>query len=237
MRVAVPTKDRSGNLAVALTALAQSLRPNDELFLYDDGDRPATADYATRFALDMALRSGVSVRIVRGIAQGIAAARVNILMDALRDDTQSLLMVDDDIILSSSGVTKLYRVFDDYPDAQYSVPVIALANNEAGVTGFTKTSSRDASHQQYVLGAKGAIRMDGGAWTCAILLNLDRTDLSGAISRLAHGPKVVEDYALTVPLIGYVQQEATVWHIMSNEQGERGWESLALEELRKQIGG
>ncbi len=236
MRVAIPTKDRPGNLAACLTTLAVSLVPGDELFLYDDGDRPGTADYGTRFALDLALQRGVSVVIKRGKPNGIKAARVQILKDARHDGTVQLLMVDDDIIVDSTVIRQLTDALLDAPKIAYAVPVVALANNEAFVSNFSNTGP-SAEHQQFQLDGKGVVAVKYGAWTCAILLQLNRFDLDETISHLELGPEVVEDYQLTTPLPGVVHLESVVWHVMSRERPSNDWDSLALEELRKQIGG
>lgn len=236
MRVAVPTKDRPGNLSLALLSTAQWLTKDDELWLYDDGDRPATADYATRFALDLAVQRGAGVVIKRGKPLGIAAARAHILQDAIDAVLDDLLMVDDDVIVSKDCKKKLLLTLSEHEDAEYVVPVIALANNEAGVAGFANTGD-NAPHPQYVLCAKGTKLIEGGAWTCAVLFDLYRFDAQEAVERLLNGPKVVEDYTLTAPMRGYVNREAVAWHCMTPEQGSRSWETLALEELRKQVGG
>jgi hypothetical protein len=182
------------------------------------------------------MRRGASVVVKRGKSLGIAAARARILQDAIDAVLDDLLMVDDDVIVSKDCKKKLLLTLSEYEDAEYAVPVIALANNEAGVSGFANTGD-NASHPQYVLGANGTKPIQGGAWTCAILFDLYRFDAQEAVLRLLNGPKVVEDYTLTAPMRGYVNQEAVVWHCMTPEQGSRSWESLALEELRKQVGG
>lgn len=237
-RVAIPTKDRAGNVALAITNVAMHLKPGDELVLYDDGHRPATADYATRFALDIATQLGASVEVKRGKPAGIAAARAKILKDAHRDRVQYLRMVDDDIILTEAAWKKVWQTLTDVKDAQYAVPIIGLSNNEAGVERFGDVPEDSAVHlQQFVLNGSGVHRIKGGAWTCDIAMDLYTFDVQQAIFDLTNGPKVVEDFVLTAPLTGYVDRSALVWHVMSDAQGQRAWNSLALQYLRQQIGG
>lgn len=234
MRYVVPTKDRPGNLAMALAAITVDINAYDELVLYDDGERPAMADYGVRFALDIATQRGAKVVIQRGKPKGIAAARVKMLREAEQGPQSLLMMVDDDIILAPKATTRMLKVLDDEPDAQYVVPVIRLANNEAGVSGFTQTTLGRAPHQQYAIDEATPKRINGGAWTCAILLDLDRFDAHEAITRIESGPQVVEDYRLTAPMVGYLQPRAWTWHCMTGEQGDRGWETRALEYLREE---
>jgi glycosyltransferase involved in cell wall biosynthesis len=236
LRVAIPTKDRQGNVALAISSVALHLGRADELFLYDDGDRPAISDYGTRFALDIALQRGARVEVIRGKPQGIAKARARILKDAFSDRVQYLRMIDDDIVVPASAWDRVWRALG-IPGAQYAVPTIRLANNEAGIEGFGKVKESSSVHDsQFVLGGTGVHRMPGGAWTCDIALNLYKFDVEKSISDLSMGPPVVEDYVLTAPLIGYVDYEAEVWHCMSPDQGERAWNSEALAFLRKQLG-
>lgn len=235
MRIAIPTKDRPGNVAFSVLSAAQNLEPGDELIIYDDGNRPAGSDYSFRFALDVAVQRGVNAEVRRGKPHGIRDARIKMLNDALGEGVLDFMMLDDDIVIEHFTLSRMLHTFDDHADAEYVVPVIALANNEAGVQGFGKTSLQDATHQQYVLGATGTERIRGGAWTCATWLRMDRFDVPGAIQRLAEGPPVVEDYALTAPMVGYVTFRAQVWHCMTPDQGARGWETMALEYLRSHM--
>lgn len=236
LRVAIPTKDRQGNVALAISSVALHLGRSDELFLYDDGDRPAISDYGTRFALDIALQRGARVEIIRGKPQGIAKARARILKDAFSDRIQFLRMIDDDIVVPASAWDRVWRALS-IPGAQYAVPTIRLANNEAGIDKFGQVQTASSVHDsQFVLGGTGIHQMPGGAWTCDIALNLYSFDVERSISDLASGPPVVEDYVLTSPLMGYVDYEAEVWHCMSPDQGERAWNSAALAYLRKQLG-
>ncbi len=236
VRVAIPTKDRPGNLALAISSVGTLLGPSDTLVLYDDGDRPATSDYGTRFALDIALQRGARVEVIRGKPQGIAKARARILKDAFSDRVRLLRMVDDDIVVTPTAWERVWRLLN-LPDAQYGVPTIRLSNNEAGIEKFGKVPEATSVHDsQFVLGGTGIHRMPGGAWTCDIALDLYKFDVEKSISDLVLGPPVVEDYVLTSPLIGYVDYEAEVWHCMSPDQGERAWNSAALSYLRGQLG-
>ena len=234
---AVPTKDRPGNVALALTALALELPEDSTLALYDDGHRPATADYATRFALDLAVQRGVNVEVKRGKPQGINQARANMLVDAGTRGFEQLWMVDDDIVSPQGSLLKLQQVLKAIPEAQYSVPVIGLANNEAGVDRFGEVDEATSTHnQQFVLNGKGLHPIVGGAWTCSILFDLKRIDAIECAQRLRAGPKVVEDYQLTQPLKGYVDRSLIAWHCMTPEQGDRNWHSYALAWVREQLG-
>lgn len=232
IRVAIPTKDRPGNVSLAIMGVSQHLGPRDELFLYDDGDRPATSDYGTRFALDIATQRGAKVIVIRGKAQGIAKARASILRDAQRDGVSCLRMVDDDIVVPLKAWLNVWGTLIAN-DADYAVPTVRLANNEAGISGFGKASKE--IDQQFVIGGRGNERVTGGAWTCDIAMNLGKFDVKAAIQRLENGPPVVEDYVLTAPLNGYVTYDSEVWHCMSPEQGERAWNSAALAYLRKSL--
>lgn len=236
VRVAVPTKDRSGSVGTALTCIGLQLEEGDELVLYDDGDRPSSADYLTRFALDMAMVRGANVIVKRGIPQGIGVARARMLEDAARDGVVYLVMVDDDAMLPAQTIPRLLNLFDDYPDAQYSCTVHALANNEAGVSRFGEVDEATSTHdQQFVLHGSGVRKIQGGAWTTTIALALERFDVLAAAKRLRAGPKVVEDYVLTHPLVGYVDRSLLVWHAMSPAQGLRDWDGKALAYLREQL--
>lgn len=233
MRIVIPTKDRPGNVALAIQALALQVEPDDEIVLYDDGERPACTDYGTRFALDIATIRGAQVYVKRGFAQGIHMARSEMLADAQKAGVKQLFMVDDDIVLEPGGLNQLRRDIET-PDAQYFVPVIALANNEAGAKGYDPVVG-STRHQQWDLTRVDTERIHGGAWTCAILLDLERIDVKKAINDLVTGPSVVEDYTLTVDLVGYIDYSVTVWHCMTSDQGDRGWEGRALAELRRMI--
>lgn len=238
LRVAIPTKDRPGNVSLAIASVAQLLRPVDTLVLYDDGHRPATADYATRFALDIALQLGARVEVIRGKPQGIHMARVHMLRDAAEDIVHTrFLMVDDDILMNRHALKSMHKVLDNDDTLDYSVPIIGLSNNEANVERFGDVSEATSTHnQQFVLNGSGVHRIEGGAWTCAIMFDMQRFNPYSAISRLENGPSVVEDYVLTRPLNGAVDRSALVWHVMSPEQGLRDWNGRALAYLRKQLG-
>lgn len=235
-RTAIPTKDRPGNVSLAIMSVALNLGPDDELFLYDDGDRPASSDYGVRFALDIAVQRGASVVIRRGKANGIGKARALMLEDALSDNMRLLRMVDDDVVMPTSAWESVWHLLSIVRTAQYVVPSIALANNEAGIEGFGKIGRATGSHdQQFVLGKTGHSDVVGGAWTNDIALDLTRFDVQSAIDRLRSGPPVVEDYVLTAPLRGLICHDATIWHCMSPDQGERAWNSAALAYLRKSL--
>lgn len=237
VRIAIPTKDRPGNVALAVSNAAMQLRSGDDLVLYDDGHRPASSDYATRFGLDIALQLGASVEIKRGKPAGIAFARAKILKDALADDIRFLFMIDDDILITQSVYKAMLDVLHTKPEAQYAVPIIGLANNEAGVERFGDVPEATSTHnQQFVLNGSGIHRIQGGAWTCAILMDLHSFDVEKSISSLINGPSVVEDYVLTNPLIGYVDRSALCWHVMTPDQGLRDWNGKALAYLRKTLG-
>jgi len=236
IRVAIPTKDRPGNVSLAIASVALHLGDGDELFLYDDGDRPATSDYGTRFALDIATQRGVRVVVKRGKAYGISKARAKILRDAQKDGVEWLRMVDDDIVIPADAWKAVWEALVTEAESQYVVPTIALANNEAGIEKFGQVLESTSVHdQQFVMGKSGNSRVSGGAWTCDIAMDLINIDLDAAIIRLLAGPPVVEDYVLTAPLVGFVCYDATVWHCMSPDQGERAWNSAALAYLRKSL--
>ena len=235
-RVCIPTRDRPGNISLAIMGVALHLYPDDELFLYDDGDRPATSDYGVRFALDIATQRGVKVTIVRGKPHGIAKARAKILSDAMSDGVRYLRMVDDDIVIPQWAWINVWNVLGSNADAQFVVPTIRLANNEAGIEKFGQVAESTSVHDaQFVIGGRGVAKLHGGAWTCDVAFDLSRFDVSAAISRLENGPPVVEDYVLTAPLTGYVTYDSEVWHCMSPDQGERAWNGAALAYLRKSL--
>jgi len=240
------TKDRPGSFPLSCSALGLALSAGDELWVYDDGHRPASADYAGRFALDLAMQRDVSVVVKRGKPQGVHLARARALEEAKRDRVEILVMVDDDILVPEHTLASLEQAahtsfkFDGSKPAwvQYTVPVIGLANNEAGVERFGEVADENRQHeQQFVLDGSGTRAVRGGAWTCCIVLNLGRFDVDEAVSRLRTGPSVVEDYVLTQPLRGIVKREALVWHVMSPEQGLRDWNGKALAYLREHLGG
>lgn len=230
-RIAIPTRDRPGNLSLAIMGVALHLSPDDELYLYDDGDRPAVSDYGTRFALDIATQRGAKVTVVRGKPHGIAKARAKILDDAMSDEVRYLRMVDDDIVIPQWAWINVWSVLGSNVDAQFVVPTVRLGNNEAGIDGFGKENA----DPQFRIGGRGVAKLHGGAWTCDIALDLSRFDVAAAIQRLRSGPPVVEDYVLTAPLTGYVTYDSEVWHCMSPDQGERAWNSAALAYLRKSL--
>lgn len=235
-RVAIPTKDRPGNVSLAIMGLALHLSPDDELYLYDDGDRPATSDYGVRFGLDIATQRGAKVVVVRGTPHGIAKARAKILEEAKRDGVKWLRMVDDDIVVPLKAWYNVWDMLGATLFASYVVPTIRLANNEAGIEKFGQVTEATSIHDmQFVTGATGIARMPGGAWTCDIAMDLARFDVDAAVKRLREGPPVVEDYILTAPLTGYVTYDSEVWHCMSPDQGERAWNSAALAYMRKSL--
>ena len=236
IRLVMPTKDRPGSVGAALTCVALALEAGDELVLYDDGHRPATADYLARFALDLALQKGVAVAVKRGKPQGVHKVRANMLEDANLAGTAYLVMVDDDTMVTRSLLRRLVGMLEEDRSLQYAVPLIGLANNEAGLERFGDDSSVSATHaQQYEADGVGTKQIDGGAWTCAIALAMDRLDSGLLASQLRSGPSVVEDYVLTSKLHGAVDRGLIAWHAMTPAQGPRDWNGKALAYLRDSL--
>lgn len=235
VRTAVPTLDRPGSLPLCLLTLALHLPSDSELVIYDAGTVAASREYGTRFALDLAVKRGLRVTIEKTGRTGIHMARAQMLRDAQAAGIARLLMVDDDIILPATEFSKL-QVALDKSSIVYAVPVIRLANNEAGVGEYDDPDPTKPENQQYVVGRSGTKLVVGAAWTCAILFDLRRFDVPAAIERLVNGPPVVEDYTLTQSLEGEIVQHAEVWHCMTPDQGDRGWEGRALAYMRQQIG-
>lgn len=234
MLVSIPTRDRPDSLALALVGLISGLEKRSEVRIYDDGDSQALAHAGVRFGLDVLTRLDHAVEIRRGKALGIKAARARMLSEAASTRHSYFVMLDDDVIVQPDTLTQLLDGLGHNDPVQYAVPVVRLANNEAGIEQFERSHEPEWNIQNRTI---TWVPTGKGSWTCCIAMDLSRIDMDQAITSVIEGPQVAEDYALTAPLLGMVIGSAHVWHAMGPDQGARAWNSLALMELRKQVGG
>lgn len=111
--IAIPTKNRSAYLAALLASLCEQTFTNWLLVINDSSDVPVETDDAVRAVLARIRATGHAAEILRSDSGWDRHQRA---MEAVPDDIELILRVDDDVVLTPRFLEQVQRPFRFFPD-------------------------------------------------------------------------------------------------------------------------
>ena len=232
--VAVPTRNRPAYLSILISCILNQTYTNWMLLINDQSDTPVDRDHALRDLFNLARRTGHDVRIIR---TDKGAERHQSAMEAVPEDIELILRIDDDMFpepVFLENVLKPFRFFPSEPLAAVgglhpepgSGPMdldIALGDPE-WIPRFDKPDWRLQGHFYYnppeileaeslgggaILYRRSAVE-DAGGWAVAGYSDLAFREESDLCARL---------YAKGYTMM--ITTEAIVWHLLAPSGGAR----------------
>ncbi len=111
--IAVPTRDRPSYLAVLIACILSQTYTNWMLVINDQSETPVERDHALQDLFNLAKRTGHDVRIIR-TEKG--SERHQSAMEAVPEDIELILRIDDDMFPEPSFLEKVLKPFRFFPD-------------------------------------------------------------------------------------------------------------------------
>ena len=232
--VAVPTRNRPAYLSILISCILNQTYTNWMLLINDQSDTPVDRDHALRDLFNLARRTGHEVRIIR---TDKGSERHQSAMDAVPEDIELILRIDDDMFpepVFLENVLKPFRFFPSEPLAAVgglhpepgNGPMdldIALGDPE-WIPRFDKPDWRLQGHFYYnapeileaeslgggaILYRRSAVE-DAGGWAAPGYSDVAFREESDLCARL---------YARGYTMM--ITTEAIVWHLLAPSGGAR----------------
>lgn len=237
MEILIPTI-RINTISLCLQSLSNQTMFPDRIVILDSGDRPITSDYVVRMMFDILADKGVEINYFRKNKRVPIVAARRFLLEKVTDH---FMFLDDDILLESDYIEKVYKAcFYRLRAANglvgFSGGLILLPNNEIGKPDFStelvNEPPKDVNQYQYAYFRykdPKFIEIDYGNGGATMFRHGMEMLLLEALKGLPDDAPM-EDFILTKAAgRGLLRTDAIAWHLMNPNQ-ERNW-NYALENI------